>query len=148
MSLWPEVYIPQDMSTDLVMLSRILIYIHIYWICVIDLPIFFRVTLLALGKLKQDLQNKSPATANHNKTQQSTNHIHNYANPVYGVATIWHQVRWLHWGHQSLFRIATSLLISYKMFCVRDISYRLIWMEFKNVLSTDAQSGTQGRFNW
>ena len=53
----------------------------------------------------------------------------NYASPVYGVATICHQVRWLRWGHPSLFHIATSLLIWYKMFCVRDISYRLIWME-------------------
>ena len=54
---------------------------------------------------------------------------HHYANPVYGVATICHQVRWLCWGHLSLFHTATSLLIWYKMFCLRDISYRLIWME-------------------
>ena len=63
-----------------------------------------------------------------------------YANPVYGVATICHQVRWLRWGHPSLFHIATSLLIWYKMFCVRDISYRLIWMEFINMFSLYAQS--------
>ena len=48
----------------------------------------------------------------------------NYANPVYGVVTIWHQVRCLHWGHPSLFYTVTSLLILYKMFCMRDISYR------------------------
>ena len=47
---------------------------------------------------------------------------HNYANPVYGVATICHQVPW---GHPSLFHTATSLLIWYKMFCVRDVSHRL-----------------------
>ena len=35
----------------------------------------------------------------------------NYANPVYGVATICHQVRWLRWGHPSLFHTATSLLV-------------------------------------
>ena len=35
----------------------------------------------------------------------------NYANPVYGVAAICHQVRWLRWGHPSLFHTATSLLI-------------------------------------
>ena len=34
-----------------------------------------------------------------------------YANPVYGVATICHQVPWLRWGHLSLFHTATSLLI-------------------------------------
>ena len=71
----------------------------------------------------------------------------NYANPVYGVATICHQVRWLRWGHPSLFHIATSLLIWYKMFCVRDISYRLIWMEFINMFSVYAQSGTHSRFH-
>ena len=74
--------------------------------------------------------------------------ITNYANPVYGVAAICHQVRWLRWGHPSLFHTATSLLIWYNMFCVRDISYRLIWMEFINMFSVYAQSGTHGRFNW
>ena len=59
----------------------------------------------------------------------------NYANPVYGVATICHQVRWLRRGHPSLFHIATSLLIWYEMFCLRDISYRLTWMEFINLFS-------------
>ena len=48
--------------------------------------------------------------------------MRNYANPVYDVATICHQVRWLRWGHPSLFHTATSLLIWYKMFCVRDVS--------------------------
>ena len=72
----------------------------------------------------------------------------NYANPVYGVATICHQVRWLRWGHPKLFHTATSLLIWYKMFCVRDISYRLIWMEFINMFSVYAKSGTHSRFNW
>ena len=43
---------------------------------------------------------------------------------------------------------ATSLLIWYKMFCVRYISYRLIWMEFVNMFSMYAQSGTHSRFNW
>ena len=51
--------------------------------------------------------------------------LKNYAHPVYGVATICHQVRWLRWGHPSLFHTATSLLIWYKMFCVRDISYSI-----------------------
>ena len=40
---------------------------------------------------------------------------------LYGVATICHQVRWLRWGYPSLFHTATSLLIWYKMFCMRDI---------------------------
>ena len=74
--------------------------------------------------------------------------IGNYANPLYGVATICHQIRWLHWRHPSLFHTATSLLIWYKMFCVRDVSYRLIWMEIINMLSVYAQSGTHSRFNW
>ena len=74
--------------------------------------------------------------------------VFNYANPAYGVATICHQVRWLRWGHPSLFHTATSLLIWYKMFCVRDISHRLIWMEFINMLSVHAQTGTHSRFNW
>ena len=72
----------------------------------------------------------------------------NYANPSYGVATICHHVRWLRWGHPSLFHTATSHLIWYKMFCVRDISYRLIWMEFINMFSVHAQSGMHSRFNW
>ena len=72
----------------------------------------------------------------------------NYAKPVYGVATIYHQVRWVRWGHPSLFHTATSHLIWYKMFCVRDISYRLILMEFINTFSVYAQSGTHIRFNW
>ena len=45
----------------------------------------------------------------------------NYANPVYCVANICHQVRCLHWWHLSLFHTATSLLIWYKLFCMRDI---------------------------
>ena len=36
-------------------------------------------------------------------------------------------------GHPSLVHIATSLLIWYKMFCVRDISNRLMWMELINM---------------
>ena len=72
----------------------------------------------------------------------------NYANPVYDVATICHQVRWLRWGHPSLFHTATSLLIWYKMFCMREISCRHIWMEFINRFSVYAQSGTHSRFNW
>ena len=74
--------------------------------------------------------------------------IHNYANPVYGVATICHQVRWLRWGHPSLFHTATSRLIWYKMFCVRDISYRLTWIEFISMFSMYAKSGMHSRFNW
>ena len=54
----------------------------------------------------------------------------NYTNPLYGVSTIWHQVRCLRWGHPGLFYTATSLFIWYKMFCLRDISYRLIWYEW------------------
>ena len=83
-----------------------------------------------------------------------SNHVHqfsmdcNYTHPVNGVATICHQVRWLRWGHPSLFHTATSLLIWYKMFCVRDISCRLIWMEFINMFSVYAQSRTHSRFNW
>ena len=53
-----------------------------------------------------------------------------------------------YWGHPSLFHTATSLLIWYKMFCVRDKSYRLIWMKFINMFSVYAQSGTHSRFNW
>ena len=75
-------------------------------------------------------------------------HTLNYANPVYGVATICHQVRWLRWGHPSLFHIATSQFIWYKMFCMRDISYRLTWMKYINMLSVYAQSETHRRFNW
>ena len=72
----------------------------------------------------------------------------NYANPAYGVATICHQVRCLLWGHPSLFHIATSLLIWYKMLCMRYISYRLTWMKFINMLSVYTQSGTHRRVNW
>ena len=48
--------------------------------------------------------------------------VSNYTNPVYGVATICHQVGCSRWGHPSLFHTATSLLISYKLSCMRDIS--------------------------
>ena len=85
---------------------------------------------------------------NINSNSNSGGFNSNYASPVYGVATICHQVRWLRWGHPSLFHIATSLLIWYKMFCVRDISYRLIWMEHIHMFSVYAQSGTHSRFNW
>ena len=51
-------------------------------------------------------------------------------------------------GHPSLFHTATSLLIWYKMFCMRDISYRLTWMKFLNMLSVYAQSGTHRHVNW
>ena len=61
--------------------------------------------------------------------QSGTYSRFNYANPVYGVAIICHQIRWLCWGHPSLFHITTSLLIWYKMFCVRDISYTVSCMK-------------------
>ena len=64
--------------------------------------------------------------------------ISNYADPLYGVATICQQVRCLRWGHPSLIHTAMSLLIWYKMFCLRDISYRLIWMKYINMLSVYA----------
>ena len=83
-----------------------------------------------------------------NPKQWQMVHTSNYANPVYGIATICHQVRWLRWGHSSLFHTATSLLIWYKMFCMRDISYRLTWMEFINMFSVYAQSGTHSHFDW
>ena len=54
--------------------------------------------------------------------------LKNYTNPVYGVDTICHQVRCLRWEHPSLFHTATSLLIWYKIFCMRDMSYRLLWI--------------------
>ena len=74
--------------------------------------------------------------------------LSNYANPVYGVATICHQVRCLRWGHPSLFHTATSLLIWYKMFCMRNISYILTWMKSINMVSVSAQSGTHRCVNW
>ena len=51
-------------------------------------------------------------------------------------------------GHPSLFHSATSLLVWYKMFCVRDISSRLIWIVFINMFSVYAQSGMHSRFDW
>ena len=72
----------------------------------------------------------------------------NYANPVYGVATICHQVRCLRWGHPSLFHTTASLLIWYKMFYMRNISYILTWMKFINMLSVFAQAGIHGCVNW
>ena len=75
-------------------------------------------------------------------------YIFNYANPVYGVATICHQVCWLRWGHPSLFHTATYHFIWYKMFCVRDISHRLTWIEFISMFSMYAKSGMHSRFNW
>ena len=74
--------------------------------------------------------------------------ICNYANPVYGVDTICHQVRCLRWGHPSPFHTAMSLLIWYKMFCMTDISYKIIGMKFINMLSVYAQPGTHRRFDW
>ena len=72
----------------------------------------------------------------------------NYTNPIYGVSTICHQVRCLRWGYPSLFHTATSLFIWYKMFRMRDISYRLIWMKFISMLSVYVQSVMRRRFNW
>ena len=72
----------------------------------------------------------------------------NYANPLYGVPIICHQVRCLRWGHPHLFHTATSLFISYKRFCMRDISYWLIWMKFISMLSVYMQSGMHRCFNW
>ena len=95
---------------------------------------------------------QSPVTAAHWHSSEGnftrdTSPINNYANPVYGVATICHQVHWLCWGHPSLFHTPTSLLIWYRMFCVRDISYRLTGMEFINMFSVYTQSGTHSHFN-
>ena len=51
-------------------------------------------------------------------------------------------------GGMRVSHTATSLLIWYKMFCTRDISYRLTWMKFINMLSLYTQSGTHRRVNW
>ena len=107
---------------------------------------------LSIHKSKQNYHSRNCAAADpagHSSTMHSTEQeLRNYANPVYGVATTCHQVRWLRWGHPSLFHTATSPLIWYNMFCVREISYRLIWMEFINMFFVYAQSGTHSRFDW
>ena len=54
----------------------------------------------------------------------------------------------MRWGHSSLFHAATSLLSWYKIFCMGDILYKLIWMKFINILSMYVQSGMQMHFNW
>ena len=82
------------------------------------------------------------------RQSQSKEVQRNYANSVYGVANICHQVRCLRWGHPSLFHTATSLWIWYKMSCMRNMSSRLIWMESINMLSVYPQYGTHGCFNW
>ena len=48
------------------------------------------------------------------------NGLSNYANPVYCVSTICHQVLCLRWGHPSLFHTATYLFIWYKIFRMGD----------------------------
>ena len=50
--------------------------------------------------------------------------------------------------HPSLFHTATSLLIWYEMFWMRDISNRLTWVKFINMLSVYVQSGTHRPFNF
>ena len=100
------------------------------------------------GNLKVNISNSSFNTVPVNFECKGFSPANNYANPVYGVATIFHQVCCLCWGHLSLFHTAMSLLIWYTMFCMRDISYRLIWMKFINMLSVYAQSWMHRRFNW
>ena len=102
-------------------------------------------TFLRLHKTSPDHQGRERSAVRSAKCDRG---FINYANPVYGVSTIYHQVRCLSWGHSSLFHTATSFFIWYKMFRVRDISYRLIWMKFINMLSVYAQSGTHRGFNW
>ena len=56
----------------------------------------------------------------------------------------------------SLITLGASESLSYShfsfdliwIFCVRDIPYRLIWMEFINMFSVYAQTGTHSRLNW
>ena len=45
-------------------------------------------------------------------------------------------------GVTSVVGVPSTHLVWYIMFCVSDISYRLIWMEFMNMFSVYAQSGT------
>ena len=47
----------------------------------------------------------------------------------------------MRWGLPSLFYAATPLINWYKMACMRDILYRLIWMKFISMLSMYVQSG-------
>ena len=51
-------------------------------------------------------------------------------------------------GIRVSFMHTRLFLIWYKMFCMRDISYRLAWMKFINMLSVFAQSGMHRGFNW
>ena len=46
------------------------------------------------------------------------------------------------------FCVNANPVIWYQMFCMRDISYRLIWVKFINMFYVYAESGTHRRFNW
>ena len=50
-------------------------------------------------------------------------------------------------GIRVFFHAATSLLIWYNIFYMRDISYRLIFMKFIIMFSVYVQSGTHMRFH-
>ena len=86
------------------------------------------------------------------------NLVWNYANPVYSVSTICHQVRCLRRGGGGGGGGGGGILVSlsyshvffiwYKTFRMRDISCGFIWMEFINMLSVYTQSGTHRRFDW
>ena len=54
-------------------------------------------------------------------------------NPILGVATIRHQIRYMHWGHPSLLHAATSLLNWYKMTCLVNILYRVKFMSMLSI---------------
>ena len=66
-------------------------------------------------------------------------------NPVLGDATICHQVHCMRWGHRSLFMQSRIL---YKMACMGDVIYRLIWMKLISMLSMYVQPGTYRHFRW
>ena len=74
--------------------------------------------------------------------------IVNNLNPVQKVATIYHQVCCMCWGHPSVFHAAISLLNWYKMVCIANILHRLIWVKFISMLSMYVQSETQRHFHW
>ena len=67
---------------------------------------------------------------------------HNTPNPVCSVATICHQVCFVHWGHPSLFHTASFLLNWYKIIDMENLLYGFFKVKFTNMLSIYVKFGT------
>ena len=82
------------------------------------------------------------------KDIQNTELTPYYVNPICCVATVFHQVRCMYWGHLGHFHRAISHFLWYQIVCMRCLVCMFCHMKSINMFSMFLQSGVPRHFLW